>query len=446
MTSRDRQTLVLAATAGLLVFCSLTIGCTSPVDEIHATAANHEPVAPAEPGPGDWPWWRGTHGDGIAHPTANPPTTWSKNKNVAWRTPIPGRGHSSPTLWGSHIFLTTADEDAETQSVLALDRDSGEIIWHTQLHAGGFMRMHPKNSHASPSVATDGQYAYATFVADDAVHLSALTLAGDIAWQTTVGPFKSQHGYGSSPVLHGSYVIVAADQPGSSFLAAVHRRTGKIVWRVARTIGGSYSSPVVATLNGTEQILLAGNYQIHSYDPADGSERWHRDGVASTMANTLAFDAERVYATGGYPEKQIICVDPDSESAEAEPVWRVTNAVAYVPSPLLFDDRLYCVSDNGVASCLETAQGKSFWRKRLGGDVTASPVLAGGHIYVTDESGTTHVYSPGEKFNRVAENDLGEATFATPTAAGSRIYLRTERALYALQAPTDDATPATESD
>ena len=160
------------------------------------------------------------------------------------------------------------------------------------------------------------------------------------------------------------------------------------------------------------------------------------------MANTLAFDTDHVYASGGYPDKQILCVRADDGTADASRVvWRETKSVAYVPSPLLDQGRLYLMDDDGVASCLDAATGTTLWRKRLGGKFTASPILAGERLYVTSEAGITHVLKAGDHYERLAKNDLEEDTFATLCVSGERIYLRTERALYALEARTAEAEP-----
>ncbi len=194
-----------------------------------------EDSAPVEAIGDDWPWWRGQSRDGkAARPESaatSPPVTWSPTQNVVWRQDVPGRGHASPVVWQDRIYTATADEQAGTQSLLAFDRETGKSLWNTVVHRGEFAACHGTNSQASATPACDGQRIFGAFIRPDGLWITAVDLDGEIVWQTKAGPFQSQHGYGASPVLYQSLVIVAGDNSGPGYLAALERETGKIVWR-----------------------------------------------------------------------------------------------------------------------------------------------------------------------------------------------------------------------
>jgi outer membrane protein assembly factor BamB len=391
-----------------------------------------EPTLP-DVAPADWPWWRGPTLDGKSR-DQSAPTRWSATENVVWKTPIPGRGHSSPVLWGDRLFLTTADETAQTQRVLAFDRRTGKPVWDTVAHTGGFDMKHEKNSHASGTPACDGERVYAVFVNARALHVTATDLDGKVVWQRNAGPYESQHGNGSSPVFYRKTLIVLADSMKGSFLAALDRATGEVVWKIDRPVtgrNGNYASPVVATVAGRPQLLVQGTRVTTSYDPDTGKTLWTCTGPAEVTGCTPAWDDRHVFVTGGFPEKEVMAIraDGSGDVTRTHVAWRSKKGVSYVPSPLYHAGRLYIVSDNGVATCFDAKTGREVWSERLGGAFTSSPVLVGELVYVTNEAGRTYVLKTGPKFEQVAANDLGEGVLSTPAVAGGRIYLRTAGSL-----------------
>jgi hypothetical protein len=251
---------------------------------------------------------------------------------------------------------------------------------------------------------------------------------GEIVWQTQAGPFKSQHGFGSSPVLYKSLVIVAGDNSAAGFLAALDRGTGDIVWRVRRQNKPSYATPIIADVAGHTQLLLSGQDSIVSYNPDNGQVLWTSDGPASTTANTMVWNEQLVFASGGYPQNNVMAIRADGS---AEVVWQ-KRIKDYVPSLLLVEDRLYVIQDDGILRCLKADSGDQLWTKRLGGNFSASPVLAGGNIYVPNEQGTTFVFSSRPEFELIAENDLADGGFASPVIVGGKIFLRTNHRLYCI--------------
>ena len=224
------------------------------------------------------------------------------------------------------------------------------------------MHTHKKNSHASPTPAWDGNYVFVVFMVDDGIVVTALDKKGEIQWQKKAGPFDSKHGYGSSPLLYKSLVIVNGDNQGSGFVTALDRKTGDIVWRIDRTDNSSFASPVVAHLEGRDQLLLSGHNQVCSYDPANGKLLWKSEGPAATTANTLGWHQGLVFASGGWPEQNLMAIRADGSG---EIVWQ-KGIKAYVPSPLIIDGRLIVTQDANIVRCYDPKTGNELWTKRLG--------------------------------------------------------------------------------
>ncbi|MEQ8785478.1 MAG: PQQ-binding-like beta-propeller repeat protein [Pirellulaceae bacterium] len=419
--------------AAPLLLLTLLSACNrpEPIDEVTLNDASLVENAPhVEAADADWPWWRGPKQDGKA--TGSAPVKWSERNNLLWKTPIPGRGHASPAVAGDQIFLATADDQAQTQSLVCLSRDTGAHQWTTQIHQGGFMGLHHDNSHASATPACDGQRVYCAFMVHDGVWLTAVDLQGEIVWQKKVSKFVSRHGYGSSPVLYKSLVIVVGDNSGGSFLAALHADSGEVAWMVRRQSEASFGTPVVAHVAGKDQLLMSGHKQIISYNPVTGEKLWTAEGPSESTANTVAWNDDLVFATGGHPQTALLAVRADGSG---EVAWR-SSISGYVPSPLVVGDRLLIVQDRGVAHLLDASSGDIVWSKRLGGNFYASPVAAGEHIYVPNRSGMMLVFKAGDQYEEVAENFLATGGEASPVICGGRIYIRTSNHLFCIGRPT----------
>ncbi len=370
----------------------------------------------------DWPWWRGYHRNGIAPADEAPPTTWSKDENVVWKTPIPGRGHSSPTVVGNRIYIATADEDQQTQSVLCFDRETGKQLWKTDVHKGGFSEKgNKKSTHASSTVACDGERLFINFQNSDAVYTTALSLDGERLWQQKVSDYVVHQGYGSSPAVYGSVVIVSADNKGGGAIAAFDRATGDLVWRHDRPSVPNYASPIILNVAGKDQVIFTGCDLIASYDPLSGKKNWEVEGATTECVTSTPTDGNLVYSSGGYPRNHVSAIRGDGSG---EIVWEDKTRV-YVPSMLVIDGHLYAVADKGIAYCWKSDTGEELWKERLGGTFTSSPVLAGGHLYATTEDATTHVLKVSPQgVETVAKNKLGDEAYATPAICGNRIYMR----------------------
>ena len=372
----------------------------------------------------DWPWWRGTGRNGIAPASAQPPLEWNASKNLLWKTPIPGRGHSSPTVVGDRVFLTTAVEAKKSQLALCLDRATGKLLWQVELHQGGFDHNNKKNSFASSTIACDGQRLFVVFWNRGAIWTTSLDLQGKQLWQVKVADFVSHQGYSSSPVIYQDLVVVAADSKGkgNSCLLAMNRQTGKEVWRVNRPKMPNYVSPTVFNLAGKDQLLMAGCDLMSGFDPQTGKVIWECPGSTVECVGSVVTTEGLVFASGGYPKHETICVRADGSK---QILWR-NRVKVYVPSLLAYQGYVYAVTDNGVSYCWEAKTGKEMWKGRLPGGFSSSPILAAGRIYITSEQGRTLVFKPSPQgLEVIANNPLGGEAFASPVFSGEDLFLRT---------------------
>ena len=391
----------------------------------------------------DWPWWRGPERNGHAA-ASQPATRWAADKNVAWKARIPGRGHSSPTVIGQLIALQTADEKQQTQSVIAFDRQTGKRLWQQVINRGGFPeKIHPKNSHATSTVASDGERLFAAAFHHAAIHLTALDLTGRKLWVKKIGPFRPQeykNGYAASPILFGEHVIVLAECDTLSYMVALERITGKEIWRTKRPSRISYSSPVIGHVAGRDQILVAGCDLVAGFDPSSGQRLWATAATTMATSGTLVWHENLVFASGGFPDAETVCVKADGTG---DIVWKNPQK-CYEQSMIVHQGFVYAMTDNGIMFCWRGSDGKEMWKHRLQGPVSASPVLANGNLYIANERGTTFVFrATPERFREVSRNVLGNSVFATPSICGGRIYLRVadvhndsrQETLYAIHGP-----------
>ena len=408
----------------LLTVCVL-VGCGGgrPVDEVSTSPDQIADATEISTDPqSDWSVWRGPNGNNIAN-CDSAPVEWSSSRNVVWQAEIPGCGHSSPCVVGDRIYLATADEKAQKQSVLCLDRTDGTLLWQTEVHSGGFAsnsQMHPNSTHANGTVACDGTHLFIGFLNGENIHATSLTLDGKIRWTKPLGYFQSKFGFAASPCLHGALVIFAADNSGGAFMAAIHRDSGDLVWRKSRSNVATYSSAIVASIADKYQLLISGDNRVASYDPLTGEENWSCSGTAEATCGTVVWNESFVFASGGYPDRQTICVD----ASTGKEVW-TGREKCYEQSMLLAGGHLYAVTDDGIAICREAATGKITWRERLEGPISASPLLVGDNIYATNERGSTWVFKASpDSYQEVARNQLGNIAFASMVACENRIYAR----------------------
>lgn len=371
---------------------------------------------------GDWPWWRGPQRNGVADAQQQLPTKWSDTENIAWKTPVPGRGHGSPTVVGDRIYLATAEAEREARSVVCYDRGTGGVTWTCDVHIGKVTPFkNKKGSDASCSVACDGERLFVNFLHDDAMFTSAVSLDGKVLWQTRITGYVVHQAYGSSPAIFGPLVIVTADNKSGGAIAGLNRESGKIVWKQDRPQFPNYASPVVLDVCGKTQCLVTGCELVSSFDPLSGQKLWEVEGATTECVTSTVVCGDLMFTSGGYPKNHVSAVKCDGSGALA---WENETRV-YVPSMLVRDGYLYAVADAGFAVCWECATGKEMWKGRIGGTFSASPVLVGDQILATNEAGESFIFRANPKeFQLIAENRLGEECFASPTVCDGHVYTR----------------------
>jgi outer membrane protein assembly factor BamB len=404
----------------LATLLALTILTCSSTAQEPAPTAHAEPIKFAQT---DWPWWRGPTRNGVADPKQQPPLRWSATDNVLWKVPVPGRGHGSPTVVGTRVFLATADHETETQYVLCYARATGKLLWQTEVHRGGFAKKghNGKSSMASSTVACDGSRVFINFLHSEAIYTTALSVDGKQLWQTKITDYTLHQGFASSPGLYQSLVLVSADNKGTGVIAALDRASGKVVWKQPRPQAPNYASPIVLNVAGRDQLVMIGCDLVTSFEPLTGKKLWEIKGATTECVTSTVTDGEHIYTSGGYPRSHIAAVRADGSGKVA---WQNGTKV-YVPSMLVDRGHLFAVLDDGFATCLKCDTGKEQWKARLEGVFTASPVLVGDLVFATSDAGRTFVFKADPKgFELVADNQLGSQALATPTICGGQIFMR----------------------
>jgi outer membrane protein assembly factor BamB len=409
----------------------------------------------------NWPQWRGPLSTGVA-PDANPPMEWSEDKNVQWKTELPGKGHSTPIVWGDRIFVTTAIPHGEALEpkyadafgghnnlpvthrqkfvVLALSRVDARIIWQRTLHAGlPHEGGHSTASFASNSPVTDGEHLFAFFGSNG---LYALDLDGGPLWTVDLGNMETKHGHGegSSPALYGDILIINWDHEGGSFLAAFDKRTGAELWRVERDEVTSWATPIVVEHEAEPQVIVCGTERVRGYELASGKVIWECRGLsANIVASPVAADG-LVFAGSSYDTRAFLAIRLAGAhgdiSGTEQVVWARRRGTPYVPSPLLYGNALYFLNHyQGVLTRVHAKTGEDQpGTFRVAGvrNVYASPAGAAGRVYVTGLGGTTTVISDQNPPILLAVNRLDDSFSASAAIAGNQFFLRGEKYLYCI--------------
>jgi len=418
-----------------------------------------------------WPQWRGPLGTGAA-PRADPPVTWSETENVRWKVVLPGKGHSSPVVWGGRVFVTAAVPFGdpvpapETPSagehdnmpagrrqrlvVLALAREDGKVLWEREVaRVLPHETTHVSGSFASHSPVTDGRRVFASFGSGG---VYALDVDGQLLWSADLGDMRVLHGHGegSSPALHGETLVINWDHEGGSFVAALDAGSGRPSWKVARDERTSWSSPLIVEHAGKPQVIVAATRRLRGYDLATGALLWECGGLSGNVVATPVAADGMVFAGSSYEKRAMLAVRLSAARGDVTGTpavaWTRDRDTPYVPSPVL-DGGTLCFLKHyqGVLTCVDGATGATrFGPERLPelGDVYASPVAAARRIYVVDRAGSAVVLGRSNRFEVLARNRLDESFSATPALAGPDLFLRGERYLYRLGRPTPPAAAA----
>ena len=431
---------------------------------------SNTPIAAAHSG--NWPQWRGPESQGVSN-EKNLPTEWSDTKNVLWKTAIPGRGFSQPIIWGKRVFLSADVEGGKapethkppkhmlgnqefkhpewygvdllhTFKVLCLDRDTGKILWEKTAYEGTvFDYRHKRGNYAAPTPVTDGKYVWAYFGSEG---FYCYDVNGKLIWKKSFGPTPTiGMGVSSSPVLHENLVILQCDENEgkNSFITALDKKTGKEVWRVARPVQVSWTTPVITQSNaaggGRAELITSGNEFLISYDPKTGKELWRAGGLKSHAIATPVIGHGLAILSSGYPQKVITAVKLGGSGnldGTDKIAWRYNKGTAYVPSPIFYGDYVYLMSDAGILTCLDARTGAVVYE---GGRVPvatkfygASPVAFDGKILLTSDDGDTFVIKAGPKHEVLGTNSIGEPCRTSIAIADGKLFIRGEKHLFCI--------------
>lgn len=410
----------------------------------------------------NWHHWRGPHATGTAI-DANPPTTWSETENIRWKVAIPGTGHATPIVWEDKIFIQTAievkakeesEEDDNPFSgffggnkeplykfdLLALNRSDGSILWQKTLreiqpHEG----THGDATFASNSPVTDGEFIYAYFGSRG---LYCVDMMGNVKWEKDIGMMykRNTFGEGSCPALYENTLVILQDHERASFITALDKRTGDVLWKTDRDERTTWSSPIIVESNGKAQVITTGTNRVRSYDLANGELLWDGEGLtANSIPSPVAADG-LVYLMSGFRGSVLLAVQLAEANGDITDsgaiVWRHNRDTPYVPSPLLYKDVIYFLKENrGILSAFDIKTGEArYGPERLQGvsGVYASIVGAGDRVYIAGRNGTVNVVQHGPSFKILAENKLDDSFNASPAIVGSELYLRGVHHLYCI--------------
>jgi outer membrane protein assembly factor BamB len=438
------------------------------------------PARAEEPAPGwldNWPHWRGPECNGSA-PRADPPVVWDLSKNLKWKTPLSGRGSSTPIVWGDQVFILTAvptdrvatatdipkpDPRFEKKTtppacyyqflVLSFDRQTGKLRWqHTATQRVPHEGHHPTTSYAAGSPATDGQRLYVSF---GSFGTYCYDLNGRLLWQRDLGRMNTRLGWGEAvtPVVHGDSLLLNWDQEADSALYCLDARTGKTHWKVERDERNtSWNTPFVVENKGRTQVIVNGTKRARSYDLANGKEFWACGGMTLNAIPSPVCDRQTAYLMSGYggSAARAIALDASGDVTDTEKVlWKLGRGTPYVPSPLLANGRLWFTQANqGLLTTLDIATGRPILdRVRLNGltSLYASPVAAAGRVYLLGRDGTMLVLRQSDQLEVLATNHLDDEFDASPAAVGKELFLRGEKFVYCLS-ENEKAGPLSNSD
>ena len=418
----------------------------------------------------NWPQWRGPQGQGIA-PPGNYPAEWAPDRNIAWKAPIPGRGHSSPVVWGRHVFVTTSIEGAHVPDhkapdhlgydlkpgylhpdsvgadykyalkVFAFDAGTGRLLWERTAYDGlMYDNRHRKNTYASPTAVTDGTLVYAYF---EAGGLYAYDFAGRQVWKSAAlgNIAKGGMGPGTSPILFENLLIVQADQEmgAGSAIVALDKRTGQEVWRSARTTRRSWATPLIVSAGGRDEVIASGAEIVAGYDPRTGRELWRARGTESHPIPSAVAGHGLIFFTAGSQAKRAMAIRPGGSgdvSGTSAVAWTYRKGTAYVPSPILHGEYLYLMTDAGLVTCMDALTGTVKYeggRPPVPATFTSSLAAYGDRLLMTSEEGDTFVLKAGPAHEILRTNSVGEPVYASLAFAGDTIFIRGAQHLFAIR-------------
>lgn len=388
-----------------------------------------------------WPQFRGPTGQGIASSTPVP-TTWSEKDHVVWKTKLEGRGHSSPVVWNEQIWVSTASHNGKLLGAIGLDRNTGEVLHKvTVFEPSSPEEIHADNTYASPTPVIREGRLYLDFGTYGAACIDTGT--GSILWSNRNLEIDHQGGPGSSPVLFGDTLIVHRDGADHQYVAALDVANGRVRWKRERSAPyrpdpithRAFATPLLFEHKGRTLLISPAADQCHAYDAATGEELWHVRYIGFSNVPCPIASGDHVYLCTGFFEPRLLAVrlGGAGDVTDTHVDWEYKSQIPEVSSPIIVDGRIYFVSSKGVLSCVSAATGERVYIHRLGGNFSASPLYAGGHLLFCNREGGTKVVKPGDEPQVITTNKLDEAIYASPIAVEEALYIRTETHLYRIE-------------
>lgn len=391
----------------------------------------------------DWPQFRGAR-QGVSFETGLP-LRWSASSGLAWKTPLPGPGHSSPVVWGDRIFLTAFQPQGAVSNLiwwrsgrlllLCLDRQSGRILWQREVPVRRIEALHSTNAPASPTPVTDGQRVFAHF---GSFGLIAFDFEGRKLWEKPLGPFPNDWGSASSPILYRDLLLLNCDTDGEDFLLAVDKTTGRTLWKTSRPHATrAWPTPLIWSADGEDQVVVSGSGRVKAYDPKDGRELWGVEGLTTWVTPTPVAAHGLLFVASNGPGGNVVMAirrGGRGDVTATHVAWRYDRSAPYSSSPVVVGDHLYTVKNGGVFTCFDARTGAVVWQERLParGNYYASLIAGDGRVYALSEDGEASVVEAGKTFRILASNALGERTMATPAVSGGRLFIRSDASLFAV--------------
>ncbi len=398
----------------------------------------------------NWMSFRGTNGQAVSSET-NLPLSWDREKNVAWKVGIPGKGTSSPIVHGDRVYITSQVDDRDLH-VLSFDLKRGQQLWNLKLGSGR-LPTHQLHNMATPTPVTDGKHLWILFGTGDLICLNAVS--GEEQWRRNLrkdyGDYKINHGMGSSPVLYDDKLFIACMHQGPSYVLALDASNGMVLWKKARDLeahdegNDSYSTPILVEVDGNTQLVLSGAEHLNAYDPATGREIWKSGGMrvphpyGRTISGPAAGAGKVVTVASGFRNQGFMLgVTPKTSETLSEVThdWTIKRYSPDCSTPLIYRGMVFAIRDDGMASCIDLETGQAHWQERLFKEnVKVSPIAADGYVYFTSGRANTKVIKASKKLELVSLNELNEETLATPAISDGRVIVRTFEHLYCIRRP-----------
>jgi outer membrane protein assembly factor BamB len=414
-------------------------------------------------GPDDWPGWRGP-GTGVSE-SRGFPVSWSESQNIAWKTAVEGRGHSSPVVWGDRVFVTTdiqgdvipgvepvkhtlngqpfvhpeatGGNRKHTLKLLCLDAKTGKLIWERTAYEGRvFDDVAKFSNYAVPTAVTDGKFVYAYF---ESQGLYKYDFDGKQIWKTSLGGIATLGvGTGVSPVLAGDKIVILADQDTgeNSFIAAVSTKDGSIAWKTRREASITWTTPLVVNTGKRTQIVVPSEQSVIGYDAESGRELWKTEGMDGNTVHTPVTGHGMVFVSAGMQKKKTMAIRLEPSPGADRIAWRYERGTSYIPSPILYGDYLYLMSDAGLLTCLDAKTGVSKYEgKRVpkAARFMSPPVAFDGKLMITSQEGETFVIKAGPEYEILSAKSVGEPVYGSLALAGKSVYIRSTKHLICIR-------------